>query len=416
MKLSKFGKKFTGTAGITSLMDDLGNALASGQDLIMMGGGNPAHVPAVEAVFKKRLEKILNDTESFRRLIGIYDPPAGNHDFISALVSLFRKEYGWDISEKNIALTNGSQSAFFSLFNMFAGEFDDGTFKKIRLPLAPEYIGYADAGLNKDFFVSTKPKIDTTGENRFKYRVDFHSFDIGSETGAICVSRPTNPTGNVLTDDEIVKLDALARQHKIPLILDNAYGFPFPGLIFKNAKPFWNENTILCMSLSKLGLPATRTGITIASEEIIRSMAGINAILNLSTGGFGGMLAMDIVKSGEIIDLSNNVIRPYYETKLNKALKIIKKEFQGLDYAVHEPEGAMFIWLWLKDLPITSLELYERLKRRGVIVVSGHYFFTGISSSYKHRDECLRITYSQNEAKVSEGLRIIAEEVRKAVQ
>ena len=43
MKLSNFGEKFTSQAGITSLMDDLGNALASGSnssgaEMIMMGG------------------------------------------------------------------------------------------------------------------------------------------------------------------------------------------------------------------------------------------------------------------------------------------------------------------------------------------------------------------------------------------
>ncbi len=48
----------------------------------------------------------------------------------------------------------------------------------------------------------------------------------------ICVSRPTNPTGNVITDEELLKLDAL-NQHGIPLVIDNAYGVPFPGIIFQ---------------------------------------------------------------------------------------------------------------------------------------------------------------------------------------
>ena len=75
------------------------------------------------------------------------------------------------------------------------------------------------------------------------------------ETGMICVSRPTNPTGNVITDEELIKLDALANQHGVPLVIDNAYGVPFPGIIFSDARPLWNPNIVLCMSLSKLGLP-----------------------------------------------------------------------------------------------------------------------------------------------------------------
>tara|TARA_B100001245_G_scaffold220675_1_gene191413 strand:- start:435 stop:605 length:171 start_codon:yes stop_codon:yes gene_type:complete len=55
MKLSAFGRKFTADAGITSLMDDLGNAMASGEDMIMMGGGNPGHIPEIQ----QRVQSIL---------------------------------------------------------------------------------------------------------------------------------------------------------------------------------------------------------------------------------------------------------------------------------------------------------------------------------------------------------------------
>ena len=74
----------------------------------------------------------------------------------------------------------------------------------------------------------------------------------------------------------------------------------------------------------------------------------------------------------------------------------------------------MFLWLWFENLPITSLQLYERLKNRGVLVVSGHYFFPGLDDDWKHRDECLRVTYSQNDEDVYRGIGIIAEEVGKA--
>ena len=37
-------------------------------------------------------------------------------------------------------------AAFFFLFNLFAGEREDGTRARVLLPLAPEYIGYADVG------------------------------------------------------------------------------------------------------------------------------------------------------------------------------------------------------------------------------------------------------------------------------
>ncbi|OMH28376.1 valine--pyruvate transaminase [Motiliproteus sp. MSK22-1] len=415
MKLSSFGNKFTSESGILSLMDDLGNALAGDQDMIMMGGGNPGHIPEVETIFKQRLERITENPKEFRHLIGVYDPPQGEVEFLENLAKLLNKEFNWNISPRNIALSNGSQSGFFMLFNMFAGKFDDGSHKQIQLPLAPEYIGYADAGLSRDFFTAGHPQIDLLDEHSFKYRVDFNDISITEKTGAICVSRPTNPTGNVITDEELHKLDQLARQHQIPLLIDSAYGTPFPNLIFTEANPLWNDNCVVSMSLSKLGLPAARTGIIIANEEIINALSSINAIVNLSTGSFGAVLTQDLVRSGDIINISRDLIRPYYQQKVYQTIEWFEQAMGNqTPYFIHKPEGAMFLWLWFKDLPITSLELYERLKDRGVLVVSGHYFFPGIEEDWRHKQECIRVTYSQSEDKVRTGVEIIAEEVQRA--
>ncbi|MDC1341274.1 valine--pyruvate transaminase [Candidatus Njordibacter sp. Uisw_002] len=416
MNLSAFGKKFGGDAGITTLMDDISSALSSGRDTIMMGGGNPANIPEIEAIIRQRLKSLANDPASARQLLGSYDPPQGNSQLIDALAHLFSKKLGWPITRHNIALTNGSQSAFFMLFNMLAGEFEDGTHKQIQLPMAPEYIGYADAGIAGDLFTAAHPTIDQLELRQFKYRVQFDHLNVGSSTGAICVSRPTNPTGNVITDEEVEQLDALAQANKVPLIIDGAYGLPFPGLIYTPATPFWNDNTIVCLSLSKFGLPGVRTGIVIANEETIQTLAGMNAIINLASGSFGAALTTDLIKSGEIIDLSQKVIRPAYEAQLAFAQKTLHRLMDpAIPYLMHKPEGTMFLWLWFKDMPISSQTLYERLKNRGVIVVSGHHFFVGITDDWQHQHECIRINYAaQNPQLIAQGMGIIAEEVRRA--
>ena len=412
MKLSAFGEKFTSHSGILSLMDDLGNALADGQDIIMMGGGNPAHIPEVENVFKQRLQKILESQSEFTRLTGTYDPPQGEKTFIKELTAFLNRQFNWNLTENNIALSNGSQSAFFMLFNMFAGQYNDGSYKKIQLPLAPEYIGYADTGISDDFFSATKPGIEHIDQHMFKYRIDFKQLAINETTGALCASRPTNPTGNVLTDEEVERIDELAQQHNIPLIIDGAYGAPFPNLIYTNASPRWNQNIILCLSLSKIGLPATRTGIVIANEQVIRALTGINAIMNLAPNSTGSLLALDMVRDDSILPLCNDIIRPFYLQKALFAMDCLKRHFvNGIPWHVHKPEGAMFLWLWFEDLPVTSLELYERLKQRGVLVVSGHYFFPGIKDGWIHKHQCLRITFTRDNKTVERGLSILAEEI-----
>ena len=409
--LSLFGERFSSGAGILSLMDDLGNALASG-GMIMMGGGNPGHVPEVQEELRNRLKSIADSAAEFQKLIGIYDPPRGEKKFLLTLANMLSEEYGWSIEPENICLTNGSQGGFFLLFNIFAGRFAGGKSKKILLPVIPEYIGYADLGLNDDFFESVRPRIELVGDDLFKYRVDFEAVKVTDDIGAICVSRPTNPTGNVLTDDEVHELARLAEKHSIPLIVDNAYGLPFPGIIYTEAEPFWNKNVILCMSLSKFGLPAVRTGIIIGPRDIIEILSGINAILNLAPTSLGAMLTTEIVRNHEIIRLSQEVVQPFYRQKMEKALAGVREFFTGFKYRIHVPEGAMFLWIWFQDLPVSSRTLYQRLKKRKVLVVSGDYFFPGLDEDWQHTHQCIRITYSQSEEDVRCGLEIIGDEIR----
>lgn len=415
MKISAFGEKTAQTSGIGRLMYDLGQALSGNKDMLMLGGGNPAHIPEVQKLIHNAVQEILDNKTEFKSVIGDYDPPGGNIEFITALSRLLNKEFGWKIGPENIALTNGSQSGFFSLFNIFAGKFKDGTKKKILFPLAPEYIGYSDVGIDEGIFTSFKPKIEFLEDMQFKYHVDFDSIEIGDDIGAICVSRPTNPTGNVLTNGEVEKLSRIAESKNIPLIIDNAYGTPFPDIIFTEAQPVFNDNTILCMSLSKFGLPTLRTGIIIANPEVISYVSEMNAVMCLAPGSFGPAIATKLIDNGDLIRLSKEVIQPYYQAKVNFALEVLQTELKDCQCYVHKPEGSLFLWLWSKDCPITDMQLYEKLKQRNVLVVPGSYFFPGLENEeWLHKNECIRINHSADEETVSKGLKIIAEEIKTA--
>ncbi|BCB40882.1 MULTISPECIES: valine--pyruvate transaminase [Vibrio] len=414
MQFSKFGEKFNQYSGITQLMDDLNDGLRT-PGAIMLGGGNPAAIPAMLDYFHQASEEMLASGELVAALAN-YDGPQGKDAFVKALAQLFRETYGWDISEKNISLTNGSQSGFFYLFNLLAGKQPDGSHKKVLLPIAPEYIGYGDAGIDEDIFVSYHPEIELLDNGLFKYHVDFEQLTVDDSVAAICASRPTNPTGNVLTDEEVRKLDKLARENNIPLIIDNAYGLPFPNIIFEDVEPFWNENTILCMSLSKLGLPGVRCGIVIASEEITQALTNMNGIISLAPGSVGPALANHIIAKGDLLKLSSEVIKPFYKQKSQRAVELLQEAITDERFRIHKPEGAIFLWLWFDELPITTMELYQRLKARGVLIVPGEYFFIGQKDEWDHAHQCLRMNYVQDDEMMQKGIAIIAEEVEKAYQ
>jgi valine--pyruvate aminotransferase len=410
--LSDFGRKFSSSSGIYELMEDLGQALAAGGEISMMGGGNPAHIPAMEALWRRRIAEILAQPGAMETMLGDYDTPRGRPEFLETMAAFFNRAFGWDLDSDNIAVTIGSQAANFLLFNMLAGD-DAGSPKKILFPLVPEYIGYASQGIRESMFTAWKPRIELLGNHRFKYRIDFG--EIGSDIAAICLSRPTNPTANVITDDEMRRLAAMAAERGIYLIVDNAYGQPFPNVVFEPAAPVWSEGIIHTFSLSKLGLPATRTGIVVANKEIIRRLSIMNASLVLSTGAIGQAIVGSLFASDEIVQTCKEVVEPFYKQRSLQTQEWIAQYFDdALDYHVHVCEGAFFLWVWFRDLPIDDRELYERLKKKKVLVVPGCYFFEGLGETWRHKHECIRITYCAKPESVRRGIEIIAGEIRRA--
>ena len=374
-------------------MDDLGKTLTnSNGDMAMLGGGNPAPIPEGRKLWRARMEELLAaGDDSFDRMLGYYDPHQGNRRFIEAVVNLFNREYGWNLEPENIAITNGGQTAFFFLFNLLGDA--EG---KILFPLSPEYIGYSSLGLSPESLLSVPGKIDLLEPPFFRYRIDFDALPQDNRIRAACVSRPTNPTGNVLSLNELDRLHRYCRERDALLIIDNAYGTPFPNMVFRDEEPFWREGVVLTYSLSKLGLPGTRTGIVIGPKAVCRAVSSMTAVVGLANGTIGQALTLPLFEDGSILDYCRNTVRPYYQTRARKAVDILRASFGNIPYRIHEPDGALFLWLWFTELQMHSSELYERMKKAGVLVVPGHFFFHNLTDKWDHASQCIRINHSMD--------------------
>lgn len=407
--MNKFSQRFTENSGIVSLMEDLGDALNHNRDMIFMGGGNPATLPEVEETIAQLWRELAQDPAAFHKLVGEYQPPQGDPACLEALAGYLQDTCGWPVSPENIAVGNGAQSIFFTLFNMLGNNE-----KKILLPLVPDYLGYVDSGLDRDMFYGVKPAIREVGNDYFKYAIDFPALPWGSDIGAVCLSRPTNPSGNIVTDDELRQLKVLCQQHQVPLIVDLAYGQPFPNATFVDHQLHWDTQTIAIMSLSKIGLPGMRTGFIVADKAIIKQFSRATASLSLAPGNTGPALLKRLIDSGELSRLANQVVQPFYGQKRAQITAYIEQKIQHLPVRLHQAEGAFFVWLWFKSLPISSQELYERLKTKGVFVLSGHHFFQALDDkAWPHQHECLRLSYCAPWDRLKEGLDILFAEIER---
>lgn len=405
-----FARAFTGETGINSLMDELGQAINGGDIKYMFGGGNPAEIPEVDDLIHQIASNLVLDKASFSSMIRNYDTPKGNAEFIDLLVQYFRSKHDWPIDQDNIVISNGSQQAIFTVLNLLAGNGEDSS-RKILLPVLPDYIGYMDQLLEPDMIVGINGKKVIASEHSYYYRPDFEAIEARLTEGdiaAMLVSRPANPTGNVLSDRDMDKLLELADQYQTYLILDNAYGMPWPNAIFVEASLGYHPRIIYSFSLSKIGLPMARTGIVIAAPEIISQITQVNAILALSPGNLGQKIFSRIIEEGKLSELVA-AAKDYYQAKSELALSVLDKHLDSnLPWKLHQHQGSFFFWLWLDQSKVDSSEFYHILYQNSILSVDGRHFFTPEHHDDPESRQFIRLNFGRPDQEVIEGFELLA--------
>ncbi|MEZ2226263.1 valine--pyruvate transaminase [Microcoleus sp.] len=477
--LTQFGTQMSHLTGVRAIMKDIIETLraGTGQEFINLSAGNPVILPEVEQLWRDCTAELLASAE-YGEVVCRYGSSQGYQPLIDAVRDDFNRRYGLSLTDRNILITPGSQSIYFYAANAFGGYTAPppsppyqggaktptsppyqggaktppsppyqggaktptsppyqggaktptsppyqggargGSLKHIVLPLSPDYTGYGGVSLIPEAVIACKPTLDIdAAAHRFKYRPDFSQLSIDETSGCVIFSRPCNPTGNVLTDDEVKKIAAMASVFDVPVFIDSAYGPPFPALNYTEMTPIFGENIIHCMSLSKAGLPGERIGIAIGDENIIQVLQSFQTNMCIHSPRYGQAIAARAINSGALADIGVNVIRPYYQSKFDVVETTLEQAMpKDLPWFLHRGEGAIFAWLWLKDLPITDWEFYQQLKQVGVILVPGSSFFPGLREDWRHKQECLRISLTATNQEIETAMKRLAKMVEKVYQ
>jgi valine--pyruvate aminotransferase len=417
--LTKIGDQMSNLTGVRAIMKDIMETLraGAGQHFINLSAGNPLILPEVEQLWRDCTKELLASPE-YGDVVCRYGSSQGYAPFIEAIANDFNKRYGLNLSDRNILVTAGSQTLYFYAANSFGGYTTSGNLKQIVLPLSPDYTGYGGVCLVPEALVAYKPTLDIDADaHQFKYRPDFSQLSITENTGCVLFSRPCNPTGNVVTDDEVKKIVALAEPFDVPVLIDSAYAPPFPALNFTEMTPIFGDNILHCMSLSKAGLPGERVGIAIGHERWIKVLECFQTNACLHASRYGQAIAAYAINSGRLAEIAETVIRPFYQKKFTVLEDTLNQAMPAnLPWFLHRGEGAIFAWLWLQDLPITDWEFYQELKQVGVIVVPGSTFFPGLREDWQHKHECLRISLTGSDEEIATGMQRLAKVAEEVYQ
>ncbi|CAA9244433.1 Valine--pyruvate aminotransferase [uncultured Coleofasciculus sp.] len=417
--LTQFGNQMSNLTGVRAIMKDIIETLRAGQgqEFINLSAGNPVILPEVEQLWRDCTAQLLASSE-YGEVVCRYGSSQGYAPLIEAIANDFNQRYGLNLSDRNILITPGSQSIYFYAANAFGGYTQSGELKQVVLPLSPEYTGYGGVSLTPESVVAYKPTLEIDeSAHRFKYRPDFSQLTINENTGCVIFSRPCNPTGNVLTDEEVEKIAGLAAPFDVPVLIDSAYAPPFPALNFTQMTPKFGDNILHCLSLSKAGLPGERVGVVIGEPQLVEVLESFQTNMCIHSPRYGQAIAAIAIASGALGDIATNIIRPHYQHKFDVVENTLDQSLpKDLPWFLHRGEGAIFAWLWFRDLPITDWEFYQQLKQVGVIVVPGSSFFPGLQEDWSHKHQCLRISLTATDEEIEIGMQRLAHVAQQVYQ
>lgn len=409
--LSSAGGRITRLTGVRSIMKDIAAALAQerSEPIINLGAGNPISIPEMDVFWKEQIAKLAGNYE-YSELLGRYGETKGYGAFVETIADTFNSRYGLSLCSENILITPGSQAIFFYAANLFTGHAPHGPSRHLLLPAVPDYTGYGGVSLHEVPIQAIQPEILQTSATEFRYTQPLPDPNPGTEIGCIFVSRPANPTGRTITETELQKISD--QYPGVPFFVDNAYGAPFPNVNWSNSVPVFSENFVNTFSFSKTGFPGERIGIAIGAPAIIERLQAMQANVCIHSSRFGQAVAQSALASGQLERMCDTYIKPRYQQMFELASGLLAHYLSDFSWRIHKPEGGMFIWLHLANLKIRDVDLYAELLSKRVAVVPGSVFFSGVSDTWAHKFQCLRLSLTVRETELEEAIRRIAVTLR----
>jgi valine--pyruvate aminotransferase len=400
-------------SGLRSIMEDIATSTAGSDsaEWLNLSIGNPAPIPEVMQAWQELTEEAL--VKNFAEASCSYGPSRGAASLILAITDYFNERYRWGIRPENVIVGPGSQMLCFIAAALYAGPGEAGQTRTV-LPMMPDYTGYQGLCMSTGDITGIASGIEITDSGRqFRYTFDFAALDERTDVGMLLLSSPSNPTGRCVEKDELDELIRIAERRDVPLLLDNAYGEPFPQICRTAVPPAYHPNVINSFTLSKAGLPGERIGFAIGPERYITEMVAFLSNSALHAPRLAQAAIASSLRSGTLDRLVSTVITPFYADRRTKAEQLLAETMPAdIRWYVHSSNGGMFCWIWIDEDWFDDIKLYHLLKQKHVFVTPGRSFFV-IPADTRfadgHQTRCFRISLSPGEEILAEGIKRVAE-------
>ena len=205
-----------------------------------------------------------------------------------------------------------------------------------------------------------------------------------SGLGAILLSNPCNPTGNVIQGKELAALVALARERSLTLLLDEFYshfiytpkGAPGKGPVSGAAhvEDVEHEPVVLIDGLTKsFRYPGWRVGWAVGPSPMMETLARVASSIDGGPSRIAQRAALQVLEP-ERADQETRALRQVFAAKRNVMVERLKS--MGIRFA-KEPEGTFYCWCSLEELapPFNdAMTFFRRALEHKVLTVPGEFF------------------------------------------
>jgi len=325
MKLAKRVSSLTPstTLAITAKAKEMKD---QGIDVIGLGAGEPdfnTPLPIIEEAYSAMLK---GQTK--------YTPANGLLSLRKTICDKLLKDQGISYSPAEIVVTNGAKHALYTLFQAILDPEDEVIIPTPYWVSYPEQVSLAEG---KPVFIE--------GYEHQSFKVTPKQIEeaITPKTKAIIINSPSNPTGMIYTNEELLEIGKVCLKHDILIVSDEIY----EKLVYDGNKhvsiaelsPELKEQTVIINGVSKShSMTGWRIGYAAGNKELISAMTNL---ASHSTSNPTTMAQIATIKAYELGDEPVNEMRVAFEARLNKTYDRLIK-IPG--FTCEKPQGAFYLF------------------------------------------------------------------------
>jgi len=308
-----------------------------------------------------------------------YTHSLGLLELREAICRHYLKAYNVMVSPDQVVVTSGTSPAMLLIFSALVEKGDEVIFSDPHYACYPSFV---------KFVQGVPVMVPVYEKDGFQYRPESIKRKITKKTKAIVINSPSNPTGNLLSED---RMRAIAKFSPY-IISDEIYH----GLVYEGKEHSileFTDHAFVLNGFSKLyAMTGLRLGYLIAPQPFIRPIQKIQQNFFISANSMVQVAGIAALEQTEA-DVAR--MKSLYNERRQYMVKRLKK--QGLGITV-EPTGAFYVFANVKHISKNSYKLaFDILEKAHVGVTPGIDFG-------RHGEGYLRFSYANSMENIVEGL------------